>query len=70
LNEQSLLESNALLSAAQDRTEVGQFIAASPAELAAASGITDRLSVARAMRALMARGRIVKPDSLRREWAR
>jgi len=60
LNEQSLLESNGLLSAAQDRTEVGQFISASPAELAAASGITDRLSVARAMRALMARGRIAQ----------
>jgi Mg2+ and Co2+ transporter CorA len=58
VNEQSLHESNALLEAAQARTEVGQLIPASPAELAQVSGISDRLSVARAMRALMARGRI------------
>jgi hypothetical protein len=58
VNEQSLQESNALLSAAQKRTEVGELIPATPAELAGESGIRDRLSVARAMRALMARGRI------------
>jgi hypothetical protein len=60
VNEQSLQESNAILAAAEARTEVGEFIAASPAELAAESGISDRLSVARAVRALMARGRIAQ----------
>jgi hypothetical protein len=60
VNEQSLRESNALLAAAQARTQIGEFIAVSPAELAGESGINDRLSVARAMRALMARGRIAQ----------
>jgi DNA-directed RNA polymerase sigma subunit (sigma70/sigma32) len=58
VNEQSLRESNALLAAAQARTEVGQIIRSSPAELAAESGIENRLSAARAVRALIARGRI------------
>jgi hypothetical protein len=58
VNERSLQESNALLAAADARTEVGAVIPVPPAELAAESGIRDRLSVARAMRALMARGRI------------
>ena len=58
MNEQSLLESNTLLAAAEARTEVGGLIPVSPAVLAGESGIQDRLSVARAMRALMARGRI------------
>jgi hypothetical protein len=60
MNEQSLMESNSLLAAARERTEVGQVIPSSPGELAAGSGITNRLSVARAMRALMARGRIAQ----------
>jgi hypothetical protein len=60
VNEQSLRESNALLSAAGARAGVGDLIPVSPAELASASGITDRLSVARAMRALMARGRVAQ----------
>jgi hypothetical protein len=60
VNEQSLLESNALLAAAEARTEIGGMIPATPAVLARESGIQDRLSVARAMRALMARGRIVQ----------
>jgi hypothetical protein len=58
VNQQSLEESNALLSAAADLTEVGQLIPRSPADLARGSGIDNRLSVARAIRALMARGRI------------
>jgi hypothetical protein len=58
VNERSLLESNALLAAAEARTGVGELIPVPPAELAGESGIRDRLSVARAMRALMARGRI------------
>jgi chromosome segregation ATPase len=60
VNEQSLQESNGVLKAAESRTEIGQLIPASPAELAAETGITDRLSVARAVRALMARGRIAQ----------
>jgi hypothetical protein len=58
VNEQSLQESNALLAEAQARAEIGDVIPVTPAELAGQSGIRDRLSVARAMRALMARGRI------------
>ena len=60
MNEQSLKESNAILAAAAARVEVGQMIPASPAELAAESGIEARLSVARAVRALMARGRLAQ----------
>jgi hypothetical protein len=60
VNEQSLRESNALLSAAATRTSVGELIPSSPAELAQESGIETRLSVARAVRALMARGRIAQ----------
>jgi hypothetical protein len=62
VNDQSLRESNALLSAAADRAEVGQLIPASPAELARESGIESRLSAARAVRALLARGRIAQEN--------
>jgi hypothetical protein len=62
VNDQSLRESNALLSAAADRAEVGQLIPASPAQLARESGIESRLSAARAVRALMARGRIAQEN--------
>jgi hypothetical protein len=62
VNEQSLRESNALLAAAAQRADVGQMIPASPAELARESGIESRLSAARAVRALMARGRIAQED--------
>jgi hypothetical protein len=58
VNDQSLKESNAILAAAAARTGEGELIPASPAELAQDSGIENRLSVARAVRALMARGRI------------
>jgi hypothetical protein len=63
VNEQSLSESNAILAAAAERADVGDFIPSSPAELAAGSGITNRLSVARAVRALMSRGRIAQEGS-------
>ena len=62
MNEQSLQESNALLAVAADRTEVGQIISASPAELARDCGIESRLSAARAIRALLARGRIAQEN--------
>ncbi len=58
MNEQSLRDSNALLAEAASRTAVGELIPATPAELARESGVEDRLSVARAIRALMSRGRI------------
>lgn len=60
MNEQSLRESNALLAAAGSRTEVGGLIPASPAELASESGMENRLSTARAVRALISRGRIAQ----------
>lgn len=60
MNEASLRDSNALLAAAVSRTEIGELIKSSPAELARDSGVEDRLSVARAVRALMSRGRIAQ----------
>lgn len=58
MNEQSLRESNGILAAAAERTEVGEVIPATPAELAQEVGVGDRLAVARAVRALLARGRL------------
>lgn len=58
MNEQSLKESNAMLEAAVARAEVGELIPVSPADLADQASITNRLSAARAVRALMARGRL------------
>lgn len=63
MNETSLQHSNALLAAAVSRTSIGEIINASPAELARESGVEDRLSVARAVRALMSRGRIEQEGS-------
>lgn len=60
MNEQSLNESNAFLAAAAGKTTAGDLIPSSPAELAQEAGIETRLSVARAVRALMARGRIAQ----------
>ena len=60
MNEQSLKESNGILEAAASRARVGEIIPVSPAELADMAGISNRLSAARAFRALMARGRIVR----------
>jgi hypothetical protein len=66
MNEQSLKESNAILEAAVARSEVGQLIPVSPADLADDASVTNRLSAARAVRALMARGRIEREgDSYR-----
>lgn len=60
MNEQSLKESNGILEAAASRARVGEIIPVTPAELADMAGIANRLSAARAFRALMARGRIVR----------
>ena len=53
MNEQSVKESNAILEAAVARAEVGELIPSSPAALADEASITNRLSAARAVRALM-----------------
>lgn len=58
MNEQSLRESNGILAAAAERAAVGEVIPATPAELAQEVGVADRLAVARAVRALLARGRL------------
>jgi hypothetical protein len=58
MNDQSLRESNAMLAAAAARSQPGQRIEASPAELAEEAGLESRLAAARAIRALIARGRI------------
>jgi hypothetical protein len=63
VNEKSLAESNALLEVASRRAEPGEVIQASPAELAVEAGIDNRLSIARAVRALMSRGRIAQEGS-------
>jgi hypothetical protein len=60
VNEKSLSESNALLEAASRRTDRGDLIEVTPAELAREAGIDNRLSIARAVRALLARGRIAQ----------
>jgi hypothetical protein len=58
MNVHSLQESNAMLAAAAARSQPGQRIEASPAELAEEAGLGSRLAAARAIRALIARGRI------------
>jgi hypothetical protein len=58
VNERSLQESNALLAAAAARVRPGEVIPATPAQLASESGLDNRLAVARAVRALLARGRL------------
>lgn len=56
-------ESNAILAAAAVRCNAGELISATPAELAQEAGIENRLAVARAVRALLARGRIGQEGS-------
>jgi hypothetical protein len=63
MNEQSLRECNALLAAAAARVGPGQRIETSPAELAHEAGLATRLAAARAIRALIARGRIEQDGS-------
>lgn len=60
MNERSLQESNALLAAASARARPGEVIPATPLELASESGIDNRLAIARAVRALLARGRLAQ----------
>jgi hypothetical protein len=58
VNEQSLDRVNAFLSAAAERTQVGDVMAVTPAEIGRELGFPDALSTARAVRALIARKRL------------
>ena len=58
MNEQSLERVNAFLAAVAERTERGQLLDATPAELGRELGFPDPLSIARAVRALVARERL------------
>jgi hypothetical protein len=58
MNEQSLERVNAFLAAAVARTEVGQVLDVTPAEIGRELGFPDALSTARAVRALISRKRL------------
>ena len=58
VNEQSLERVNAFLSAVAQRTEKGALLEATPAEIGRELGFPDPLSIARAVRALVARRRL------------
>jgi hypothetical protein len=58
VNEQSLERVNAFLTAVADRTEKGELLEATPAELGRELNFPDPLSIARAVRALVARRRL------------
>jgi hypothetical protein len=58
VNEQSLERVNAFLAAVADRTQTGELLEATPAELGRELGFPDPLSIARAVRALVARRRL------------
>lgn len=58
MNAESLGRANAFLAAAAARTEVGAVLETTPAELGRELGMPDPLSTARAVRALIARGRL------------
>jgi hypothetical protein len=58
VNEQSLERVNAFLAAVADRTDTGELLEATPAELGRELGFPDPLSIARAVRALVARRRL------------
>lgn len=63
MNERSIAESNALLAAAAQHAREGEEIPVSPAELAREAGIENRLAIARAVRALLSRGRLGQEGS-------
>jgi hypothetical protein len=58
VNEQSLERVNAFLAAVAARTQQGELLDATPAELGRELGFPDPLSIARAVRALVARRRL------------
>lgn len=57
-----MAESNALLAVAASLAQKGEIIPRSPADLAREAGIENRLAVARAVRALLARGRLAQEN--------
>lgn len=58
MNEESLRRANAFLAAAAHRTQVGEVLPVTPAEIGRELGLPDALSTARAVRALIARKRL------------
>jgi hypothetical protein len=60
VNERSIEESNALLAAAAAHAQTGELVPVSPAVLASEAGIENRLAIARAVRALLSRGRLAQ----------
>ncbi len=58
MNEESLRRANAFLAAAAARTDVGEVMQVTPAEIGREIGLPDPLSAARAVRALIARRRL------------
>jgi hypothetical protein len=58
VNEQSLERVNSFLAAVAARTQTGELLEATPAELGRELGFPDPLSIARAVRALVARRRL------------
>lgn len=62
MNDESLQRANAFLAAVAQRVAVGQVFHETPAEIGRAIGIPDALSTARAMRALINRGRLAHAE--------
>lgn len=58
MNDESLGRANALLAAVAEQVSVGEVWSGVPSDLGRSSGIDDPLAVARAMRALLSRGRL------------
>jgi uncharacterized membrane protein YccC len=62
MNQESLERANAFLAAFTARTEPGELVALSPAELGREIGVDEPLAAARAVRALLARRRLEAVD--------
>lgn len=62
MNEESLGRANGLLAAVAAKVAMGEVFAGAPADIGRAAGIEDPLAVARAMRALLSRGRLEATD--------
>jgi hypothetical protein len=58
VNDESLARANAFLAAVAEKTQVGDVLAVTPAEIGRAIDLPDALSAARAVRALIARRRL------------
>jgi hypothetical protein len=62
VNQESLERANAFLAAVAERTEPGEMIAVTPAEIGREMGLPEPLAAARAVRALLARRRLEVVD--------